>query len=334
MTHPNPQTESTSTKPKSAPVVSVRKWCVDAESLPQRLDNFIYKKLSGVPLSRIYRAIRKGEVRVNGRRAKPSYRLQAQDELRIPPLIEKPRPTSAAHEPGRVQRLRQMLLFKTDGLLVFNKPPGWAVHGGSGVSAGFIETVRAAYADERSLELVHRLDRDTSGCLLIARRRSVLRELHALFRQNKVYKKYLCLAAGGDWPQAPITISAPLGKIVLPNGERRSVVTDTGVPAVTRFKRLAANDQLSLLRAQPASGRMHQIRVHAKHQGHPLIGDDKYGDAAANRLAGTLGFSGLALHATSLAFTLGDEPIKVSAPLPKSFASLLRRLGWDEISKI
>lgn len=311
--------------------VAVRKLRIEPENIPQRLDNFLSKTLSGVPLSRIYRAIRKGEVRINGRRVKPSYKLHVEDEVRIPPLVEKVPARKPDSEPGRVQRLRKMLLLKKDGLLVFNKPPGWAVHGGSGISAGFIETAREAFAAEKSLELVHRLDRHTSGCLLIASRRSVLRELHALFRNNEVHKEYFCVVAGGEWPAKRISVSAPLKKTIWANGEHRSLVSDAGMPSLTRFDLLASGGDFSLLRARPASGRMHQIRVHTQHRHQPIIGDDKYGDEAANQNAARLGFKGLALHAGSLTFKLDGEEIHVSAPLPEELATFLRRLGWAEI---
>lgn len=315
------------------PRAAVRKWLVEPENIPQRLDNFLCKKLSGVPLSRIYRAIRKGEVRINGGRVKPGYKLQAKDEVRIPPLIERSPARKPEAAPGRVRRLRKMLLLQKDGLLVFNKPPGWAVHGGSGVSAGFIETAREAFADEGPLELAHRLDRGTSGCLLIASRRSVLRELHALFRNGEVHKEYLCVVAGGGWPAGRLNVSAPLQKIILANGERRILVADAGMTALTKFDRIASSSEFSLLRVLPVTGRTHQIRVHAQHNRQPVIGDDKYGDDTANRCAERLGFKGLALHSISLSFKLGGEQIKVMAKLPKTLATFLHQFGWLEICK-
>lgn len=304
----------------------VSKIVIDEESASQRLDNFLIRKLS-VPTSKIYRSIRKGEVRVNGGRVKPHYRLAPLDELRIPPLFEVAKVVLGTASDALLEKLRRCVIWKSDDFIAFNKPAGWAVHGGSGVNLGFIEAARLAFPEVRRLELAHRLDRDTSGCLLMARRRSALLGLHRVFRDKTINKQYLCLVAG-TWPAALSDVRLPLKKITLPNGERRSRVAEDGQSARTGFQVLERLPEATLLKVLPVTGRMHQIRVHVATQGHPVIGDDKYGDKKANECARTLGYKGLALHAEQLDFELADERIHLSAEIPDDLRRFLTKCRY------
>ncbi|HFD80552.1 MAG TPA: RluA family pseudouridine synthase, partial [Gammaproteobacteria bacterium] len=244
---------------------------VSAEQAGQRIDNFLLRVLKGVPKSRIYRLLRKGEVRVNKGRIRPEYRLQAGDTLRIPPVrVAETRGGAPGARPQ--QALADAILYEDDRLLVLNKPAGMAVHGGSGLSFGVIEALRALRPEAPYLELVHRLDRDTSGCLLIAKRRSELRTLHELLRTGALTKRYLLLAEG-DWSRGPFRVEAPLRKNQLRGGERVVRVDSTGKAALTRFRFLEGYAGASLMEAELVTGRTHQIRVHAQHAGHPLAGD-------------------------------------------------------------
>ena len=300
---------------------------VAAEQAGQRIDNFLLRYLKGVPKSRIYRILRKGEVRVNRGRAKPDYRLQAGDRLRIPPLrISDSRPGQV---PAQVQAgLADKVLYEDERLLIVDKPSGMAVHGGSGLSFGVIEALRALRPDAPYLELVHRLDRDTSGCLMIAKKRSELRTLHALLREGRVTKRYLLLARG-DWSQGPWKIDAPLRKNQLRGGERMVRVDTRGRHALTRFSFLEGYPGASLMEAELGTGRTHQIRVHAAHAGHPLAGDDKYGDPDFNRHLRTLGLRRLFLHAHYVAFhdDERDRRIEVGTPLADDLRAVLGRLS-------
>lgn len=289
----------------------------------QRLDNFLVGRAKGVPRQRIYRSIRTGEVRVNGRRARAQQRLAAGDQVRMPPLVMRAGPA-----PARPHDFGDAVLFESDDLLVINKPGGWAVHGGSGVGFGVIEALRAGRPDLRFLELVHRLDRDTSGCLMIAKRRPALRRLHDALREGGVGKHYLALVAG-CWPKRRREVDAPLQRRVLHSGERVVRVSSEGKPSLTRFERLddwssAEAPALSLVRAVPVTGRTHQIRVHARHAGHPIVGDAKYGDEAVDRWARAhIGLRRLFLHAGSIVLPDG---LRLEAPLPKELEAVLGRL--------
>lgn len=301
----------------------VRKVVIDSQGASQRLDNFLFKTLPAVPISRIYRAIRKGEVRVNGGRVKAHYKLVLLDKLRIPPLFAATKPTSVTASDAVLDRLRACILWEGADLIAFNKPAGWAVHGGSGISLGFIEAARLAFPKLKHLELAHRLDRDTSGCLLITKRRSALVRLHSAFRDKTIDKRYLCLVKG-LWPAHLSDVQMPLKKVVLGNGERRSRVAEDGRPAHTGFEVLEKLSEVTLLRALPSTGKMHQIRVHTAERGHPVIGDDKYGDKIANQWAKKLGYKGLALHAEHLSFELQDERIQLSAEAPADLLKFLQ----------
>jgi 23S rRNA pseudouridine955/2504/2580 synthase len=300
---------------------------IAAEQAGQRIDNFLLRILKGVPKSRIYRLLRKGEVRVNRSRARPEYRLQHGDQVRIPPVR-----MSAGREsqPGQqaLTQLGDAILYEDERLLVLNKPAGMAVHGGSGLSYGVIEALRALRPQAPFLELVHRLDRETSGCLLIAKRRSELRTLHELLRSGAVEKRYLLLARG-NWSEGRTEITAPLSKNLLQGGERVVRVDPVqGKEARTLFRFLEKYPGACLMEADLKTGRTHQIRVHAAHAGHPLAGDEKYGDAEFNRRLRALGLKRLFLHAHYVAFRDNERnrEIEVSAPLAADLRQIIQQL--------
>lgn len=304
----------------------VQKITVDAEYEGQRIDNYLIRTLKGVPKSMIYRILRRGEVRVNKGRIKPTYRLQPGDELRIPPIR-----MSAGSDAGSTatgESLESRILYEDKRLIILNKPSGLAVHGGSGIQFGVIESMRKARTDLHFLELAHRLDRDTSGCLILAKKRSALRQLHELLREGKVQKRYLALVQG-NWQYGNKRINEPLQKQTLRSGERIVRVSEQGKSASSTFRPLAVSKKASLLEVEIHTGRTHQIRVHAAHSGHPIAGDEKYGDEAFNRYLAGMGFKRLFLHARGVAFEL-QEPyvdIVVNAPLDKKFEDLLSKLN-------
>jgi len=278
---------------------SVRKVQIDEEQAGQRIDNFLRRELPGVPRSRVYRILRKGEVRVNGGRVRAEYKLQQGDEVRVPPV--RVRPDSEAPTSGAMRNLTDRVLFEDKLLLVIDKPSGVAVHGGSGISHGVIEILRAARPELRDLSLVHRLDKGTSGCLVLAKRRSMLRNLHEKFRKGVVEKNYLALGVG-DWQFGDYTVDAPLLVTHRKSGERHVVVRDDGKPAKTRIKLSRTYGKFSLLQCRPLSGRTHQIRVHLQSLEHPIAGDDRYGDAEINKRVAKHGLKRLFLHAQSISF--------------------------------
>jgi 23S rRNA pseudouridine955/2504/2580 synthase len=274
---------------------------VGEESAAQRIDNFLLRELKGVPKSHVYRVLRSGEVRVNSGRVKPDYRLQLGDRVRVPPIrVAEPRPP-----PPRPLELP--VVFEDSALLVIDKPAGVAVHGGSGISYGVIESLRAARPQAKFLELAHRLDRDTSGLLLIAKKRSALVELHRMLREGGVEKRYLAVVAG-DY-RGPAEIRASLHKYVTGSGERRVAVAEQGRAAVTQVKVARRAADSSLLELRLLTGRTHQLRVHLAHVGHPILGDGKYGGRKAPRLL---------LHAARLAFAhpLTGERVRLESPAP------------------
>jgi 23S rRNA pseudouridine955/2504/2580 synthase len=311
----------------ATPRSAVREVVVDRQYQDQRIDNYLLTLLKGVPRSLVYRILRSGEVRVNKGRIAAGYRLQPGDRIRIPPL-RLPQQESPG-EPGQrlLQQLERAILFEDQRLLVLDKPAGVAVHGGSGVSFGVIEALRRLRPQERHLELVHRLDRETSGCLLLSKKRSALRILHELLRENQVDKRYLALLAG-TWGRAEAEVTAPLLKNTLRGGERMVRVDPAGKPSHTRFRRLAVYRDATLVEARLLTGRTHQIRVHAAHLGTPILGDLKYGDPEANRRVREQGLRRLFLHASSLAFRWPGEPddVFVQAPLPAELHELLESL--------
>lgn len=301
---------------------------VDESASGQRIDNFLALHLKGVPRSRIYRLLRRGEVRVNRGRVRQHYRLTPGDVVRVPPVwIDNARLRTI---PTRERQLaiERAILHEDDGLIVLNKPAGWAVHGGSGVDFGVIECLRAARPRAGRLELVHRIDRDTSGCLLVAKRRSVLSSMHEALRMERAHKRYLALARG-NFGSRRRRSEAPLLREQRRTGERIVRVHSEGKPSVTDFVPLAAGDVASLVAAQPRTGRTHQIRVHAAALNMPLAGDEKYGDYAFNRLMRSHGLKRLFLHAASIAIRTGEGRIVFEAPLAPELAVVLESLGLD-----
>lgn len=280
----------------------VRKIHIDEEQAGQRIDNFLRRELPGLPKGRLYRILRRGEVRVNGGRVRAEYKLVPGDEVRVPPA--RINADSSAPPSGAGRALLDRILFEDRVMLVINKPSGMAVHGGSGVSHGVIEILRNARPELRDLSLAHRLDRETSGCLVLAKRRSALRTLHAMFREGKVEKNYLALAVG-DWQLGTQLIDAPLFVQHRQGGERHVIVSADGKAAQTRIRLSRSLGRYSLLQCQPLTGRTHQIRVHAAHAGHPLAGDERYGDEEENRQLKALGLKRLFLHAQSI--SIPDE---------------------------
>jgi 23S rRNA pseudouridine955/2504/2580 synthase len=268
-------------------VVGVRKVTVSADRAGQRIDNFLRGELPGVPKGRVYRLLRRGEVRVNGGRIRAEYKLREGDEVRIPPA----RLTTGGPPPSAKlgAEMLDRVLYEDKRLLVINKPSGFAVHGGSGISHGVIELLRHARPDLKDLGLVHRIDRETSGCLVMAKRRSALRELHERFREGQVTKNYLALVVG-DWQYGEQLIDVPLLVTNRKGGERHVVVSNRGKEARTSVNLSRTYGVYSLLQCAPETGRTHQIRVHLQHAGHPILGDDRYGDEEANRQAMRYGF--------------------------------------------
>jgi 23S rRNA pseudouridine955/2504/2580 synthase len=296
----------------------------------QRLDNFLLRTLGAVPRSLVYRILRTGEVRVNGRRAKPAYRLAAGDRVRLPPLKDAGRKQDSTDAKAPSKSLRDFVtaavIYEDRDLIVVNKPARVAVHGGSGVSFGVIEALRAVHPQLKELELVHRLDRETSGCLLVAKRRAVLRDLHAQLRERQMQKRYLTLVAG-RWPFGAKTIDLPLKTNLKQGGERVVRVHVEGQDAVTTFKPIEQFGKVAtLLDVDLGTGRTHQIRVHAAHAGYPVAGDEKYGDREKDAKLKPYGLSRMFLHAAALTFRRGQEPFTVTAPLPPELQAVVDAL--------
>lgn len=305
---------------------SVRFVEIDANGAGQRIDNFLITRLKGVPRSRIYRLLRKGEVRVNKGRVRADYKLASGDSVRIPPVRVAEAPPPVIPGSKLLDLVAGAILYEDDDLLAVNKPSGMAVHGGSGVNLGLIEILRHQSGSKR-LELVHRIDRDTSGCVLVAKRRPVLRELQDQFRQSSVDKRYQTLVAG-QWPRHCTRVEAPLLKNQLAGGERMVIVSAAGKPSVTDFRILQRFAQVTLLEARPLTGRTHQIRVHTQHAGHPIVGDEKYGDSDCNKSLRDFGVNRLFLHAASIEFERpgGAGRLRLEAPLSEDLGKALERL--------
>jgi 23S rRNA pseudouridine955/2504/2580 synthase len=300
----------------------------------QRLDNFLGRILVDVPRSHLFRVIRKGEVRVNGKRAKPETRLQASDIVRVPPVRVGAAAPPRRAPTGMVQDVVKAIIHEDARLLVINKPAGVAVHGGSGVSFGVIEALRAARPNEE-LELCHRLDRDTSGILLISRKPAALRTLHALLRDGQVEKRYLALLKG-KWELGKKRIDAPLRTDIRVSGERTVKVDASGKEAASVFKPVQFfGKKASLVEVELETGRTHQIRVHAAHAGYPLAGDDKYGEADFNEFMKTLGLTRMFLHAHQVSFEWPDTGVEftVSAPLPDELKAVIDQLNPPKTRK-
>lgn len=297
---------------------------ITTDHLNQRLDNFLLTRLKGLPKSCLYRLLRQGKIRVNKKRKQPSYRLQVEDSIKLPALslntpATPPKPTLSLQ-----QLLQKSILFENKNLLIINKPQGLAVHGGSNIQLGLIESLRQLYPPSIHLELAHRLDRETSGCLLIAKKPSILKELHQLFREGKIKKHYLLLVKG-HWPAELKKISVPLKKNQLKSGERMVTVHPEGKSTLTQFRVHQHLPETTWVEAILHTGRTHQIRVHTAHVKHPIIGDEKYGDKLINKLFREKGYKHLCLHAHQLKFTLAStgETIQVEAPLPASLGKMI-----------
>jgi len=302
---------------------------VDAGSAGQRVDNYLTKRLKGVPKSHLYRILRSGEVRVNSRRVGPDHRLAEGDRVRVPP-IRTAQPGVAARRPP-ARPLGAPVIYEDEGLLVIDKPAGVAVHGGSGVSHGIVEQLRHERAHAPFLELAHRLDRETSGVLMLAKRRSALTALHRQLREGQVRKFYLALVSG-RWGDARRSVKLRLDKRVLASGERRVSVSEGGLPAHTIFRLQRCWREYSLLEAELKTGRTHQIRVHLAHLGFPIAGDDKYGDFARNRTLAKGGLKRMFLHAhrTIVAHPVSGAPLVLEARLPAELAQFLEALDAAE----
>ena len=300
---------------------------VTGDHAGQRLDNFLLRELKGVPKTRIYRALRKGEIRVNKSRVKGDYRVCDGDQIRIPPLRVAEREEITGVPRRWATLLENGVIHEDDGLLVINKPAGLAVHGGSGLSLGMIECLRHMRPEARYLELVHRLDRDTSGCILIAKKASVLKHLHRQLREDSIDKRYLALVAG-RWSQKRTYVEAPLKKNTLKSGERMVRVDREGKPSRTEFGVLERLGRATLVEAKPVTGRTHQIRVHTLQAGHPILGDAKYGDREANQWAAGIGLKRLFLHAAALEFAnpAGKGRLRLAAPLDPELEEVLEKL--------
>ncbi|HEX9179616.1 MAG TPA: RluA family pseudouridine synthase [Burkholderiales bacterium] len=303
---------------------------VEAEEAGQRIDNFLFRRLKGVPKTHVYRILRSGEVRVNSRRAEAAYRLAEGDRLRLPP-VRTARPARTAPVAAR-PRLSPRVLHEDPSLMVLDKPSGWAVHGGSGVSLGIVEQLRAEHPDWKFLELAHRLDRETSGVLLLAKRRAALLELHRQLREGETEKSYWVLVKG-RWRDALRNVRLPLEKRVTAEGEKRVRVADGGQAAHTVFRLRRAWKDFSLLEAELRTGRTHQIRVHLSHLGFPVAGDDKYGDFALNKDLARRGLKRMFLHAARMVLRhpVTGERLALEAPLPADLQSFIDRLDAEAL---
>ncbi|WP_333912947.1 23S rRNA pseudouridine(955/2504/2580) synthase RluC [Vibrio coralliirubri] len=299
---------------------------IDEDMAGQRIDNFLRNQLKNIPKSMIYRIVRKGEVRVNKKRIKAEYKLKAGDLVRIPPVTieEKTEENVPSTKLNKVSELEQCIIYEDDHMLILNKPSGTAVHGGSGLKFGAIEALRALRPDARFLELVHRIDRDTSGILLVAKKRSALRHLQAQFREKTVQKYYFALVMG-EWKNSCKVVNAPLLK-----NEVNSIVrvNPNGKASETRFKVLEKFQEATLIQASPITGRTHQIRVHAQYTGHPIAWDDRYGDRRFDAYTGKVGLDRLFLHAANIKFTHpgSEEKMDISAPMEKRLEKALTGL--------
>ena len=307
---------------------AVRQFEVTAEEAGQRLDNFVHKHLGDIPRSRVYRVIRKGEVRVNGHRAGPDTRLQANDKIRIPPVRVRPPEEIGLPSLDLQERMRKAIIYEDDKLLVLDKPSGIAVHGGSGISFGVIEALRALRPEEH-LELAHRLDRDTSGCLIVARSTAALRIVHALLREEDTSfeKRYLALLQG-QWDLGKKLIDAPLRTDTRVSGERTVRVDASGKPSLSEFRPVQFfGKRATLMEVSLLTGRTHQIRVHAAHAGHPVAGDEKYGNEEFNEAMSELGLKRMFLHAHSVSFDWPDGgQFSVNTPLPPELSAVVGKI--------
>lgn len=300
----------------------------------QRVDNFLAKILKGVPKSHIYRILRSGEVRVNSKRVEASSKLALGDQIRVPPVRMMQADAPPIPQGPVTSKFENAVLFEDEAILVLNKPAGFAVHGGSGISRGVIEQLRLERPHAKFLELVHRLDRDTSGVLLLAKKRSALVALHDAIRNNQTDKRYLVLVQG-QWKDQKRKVKLPLHKYVLPSGERRVSVQDDGQDSETIFYLRKPMGEFTLLEAQLVTGRTHQLRVQLAHLGFPILGDDKYGDFELNKALQKRGLKRMFLHSaeTVLRHPLSGEKLKLIAPLPKELERFFEVLQSQKASK-
>jgi 23S rRNA pseudouridine955/2504/2580 synthase len=306
---------------KSSKAYQIR---VSEDYVGQRIDNFLFSRLKGLPKSRLYRAMRHGEIRVNKKRVKPEYRLEENDLIRIPPLRLAAEAVKKAPPTKLLEQIEQSIIYEDKGLIIINKPSGIAAHGGSGINFGVIELLRQLRPRVKYLELAHRLDRETTGCLILCKKPSILKEIHGLLREAKVEKTYLALVHG-QWQGKEKRVNAPLLKNLLRSGERVVKVHEEGKPAETLFKPLKIFKDMTLVEAKPKTGRTHQIRVHAAHLGHPIAGDEKYATAEQNKEARKLGVKHLLLHAASLQFQMStDETIAICACFDRHLSEILQ----------
>lgn len=307
-------------------IVKVRHIEISNEQSGQRIDNFLFTQLKGVPKTLIYRVIRKGEVRVNKGRINNKYRLQAGDIVRIPPVRTAIRNNQVVLQPRLKVSLEKAVLFEDESLLVIDKPAGFAVHGGTGISSGVIEALRVLRPEHKFLELAHRLDKDTSGCLIVAKKRKVLNALHDLFRQDAVEKTYLALLAG-EWQRKKLNVTIPLLKNSGKSGERFVKVSQSGKSAETFFRRISKFSHSTLVEASPKTGRTHQIRVHSAWLGHPILGDIRYGHEDDNAIFKKRGYKGMCLHAQQLKFIhpVSGEVLSIKAELSAEFSDLVAK---------
>ncbi len=292
----------------------------------QRIDNFLLNRLKGMPKSRVYRLLRKGEVRVNKKRIDASYRLCKGDDVRLPPVYLQEKATQAPPSKQTEQLLSNRILYEDDNLMIINKPSGMSVHVGSTVRVGVIEALRHMYPKLPNLELAHRLDAETSGCLVIAKRKRILRELHTLLREGKVQKIYWALTQG-KWKDSELRVDLPLHKDYQDGGKHVVEVDAAGKSALTIFRTIRSfKREAALMEAKLLTGRTHQIRVHAEYRGHPLACDDRYGDPEFNKQMHQLGLRRMFLHARSIDFTLPstNERITVEAPLDPELEAIIK----------
>lgn len=301
---------------------------ITADYAGQRIDNYLVTHLKGVPKSRVYRILRKGEVRVNKKRIQPSYKLQEGDEVRVPPVTLDEKPATPTPGKSLVELLKQRILYEDKGLFIINKPSGIPVHGGTGVGIGIIEVLRSMYPKLPHLELAHRLDMDTSGCLVLAKKRGILKEVHELLRSGGVHKVYLALTMG-HWKANELRVEASLKKNFLASGERIVRVDKEGKSSITQFAVEKSFKDADLVAATLLTGRTHQIRVHAQFRGHPIACDDKYGDKEFTKKMRSLGLKRLFLHAKKIEFTLPStgQTISVNAPLDDDLQQCIDKMS-------
>lgn len=297
----------------------------------QRIDNFLQTYLKNIPKSHIYRLIRKGEIRINKKRIKPEYRLHLADSVRIPPFWEAETRPKSQPKLSAISAIEKAILFEDKGLMVMNKPAGMPVHGGTGVSFGVIDLIRLARPKEKYLELAHRLDRETSGCLILVKKSSLLKEIHALFREGKVAKVYWALVKG-HWPSSVSQVDAPLLKNQLQSGERIVRVNAEGKSALTTFKVMQYFKDCTLVEVTLHTGRTHQIRVHTAYVGCPVLGDEKYGDKVFNKIMRAKVGQRMFLHARQvfLELSLSEQVVNISADLDSDWDGCLSSLDSEK----